>query len=95
MYVFNVLKPSIVARALFKRLFEPNFLDKIFLIPANSSTVRIELPAITPEPGADGRKISFAAPKRPLVGCGIEFELVNGTVMICFLPSVTPFPQAG
>jgi hypothetical protein len=37
-------------------------------MPANSNTVRIELPAITPDPGADGRKISLAAPKRPLVG---------------------------
>jgi len=39
----------------------------MFLIPASSSTVRIELPAITPQPGADGRKISFAAPNLPLV----------------------------
>ena len=54
-------------------------------MPANSNTVRIELPAITPDPGADGRKISLAAPKRPLVVGGIEFELVKGTVMICFL----------
>ena len=40
-----------VARALFRRLFDPNCFDKMFLIPASSSTVRIELPAITPEPG--------------------------------------------
>jgi len=63
-----VLRPSIVALALFNRLFEPNCLDKIFLIPASSSTVLIELPAITPEPGAEGRNTSFAAPNRPVVG---------------------------
>ena len=54
MYALNELRPSIVARALFNKLFEPNCLDKIFFIPASSKTVRIELPAITPEPGADG-----------------------------------------
>ena len=63
-------------------------------MPASSKTVRIELPAITPEPGADGRKINFAAPNRPFVGCGIEFELVNGIEIIRFLPSVTPFRTA-
>ena len=47
-------------------------------MPANSKTVRIELPAITPEPGADGRKISFAARNDHSL-CGIELELVNGT----------------
>ena len=73
LYDLSVLKPSIVARALFNKLFEPSCFDKIFLMPANSKTVRIELPAITPEPGAEGRKINFAAPKRPLVACGIEF----------------------
>merc|ERR1711966_92694 len=42
----------------------------------------------------EGRKTSLAAPNRPLVGCGIELELVKGTVIICFLPSVTPFRTA-
>ena len=54
----------------------------------------MELPAITPEPGADGRKNTFAAPKRAVVVCGIELELVNGTDIICFLPSVTPLRTA-
>ena len=54
-------------------------------MPASSKTVRIELPAITPEPGAEGRSTSFAAPNLPLVGCGIEFELVKGTLIMCFL----------
>ena len=56
--------------------------------------MRIELPAITPEPGADGLNTSLAAPNLPLVGCGIEFELVKGTLIMCFLPSVTPFRTA-
>ena len=57
-----------MARALLSKLFDPNCLDRMFLIPANSRTVRIELPAITPEPGAEGRKTSLAAPNLPLVG---------------------------
>jgi hypothetical protein len=68
LYDFNVLKPLIVALALFNKLLEPNCFDKMFLIPANSNTVRIELPAITPEPGAEGRNTSFAAPNLPFVG---------------------------
>ena len=79
-----MLKLSIVALALFNKLLEPSCLDNIFFTPASSKTVRIELPAITPEPGADGRSITFAAPKRPFDGCGIEFELVKGTEIICF-----------
>ena len=83
-----------MALALFNKLLEPNCFDKMFFTPANSNTVRMELPAITPEPGADGRNTSLAAPNRPLVGCGIELELVKGTEIICFLPSVTPFRTA-
>ena len=41
--------------------------DKIFFIPASSNTVRIDLPAITPDPGAEGLNISFAAPIYPVV----------------------------
>jgi len=37
-------------------------------MPANSNTVFIEPPAITPEPAAEGRKINFAAPKLPFIG---------------------------
>ena len=50
-----------------KRFFDPNCFERIFLTPANSNTVRIELPAITPDPGAEGLKISFAAPNRPFI----------------------------
>jgi hypothetical protein len=39
----------------------------MFLTPANSNTVRIELPAITPDPGAEGLKINLAAPNLPFV----------------------------
>ena len=90
LYERNVLKPLIVARALFNRLFEPNCFERIFLIPANSSTVRIELPAITPEPGAEGRRTSLAAPNLPFVGCGIEFAPVKGTEIIFFFPRDSP-----
>ena len=62
-----MLSPATVARALFNKLLEPNCFDRMFLTPANSNTVRIELPAITPEPGAEGHNTSLAAPKRPLV----------------------------
>jgi hypothetical protein len=77
-----------VARALFNKLFEPSCLDRIFLIPANSKTVLIELPAITPEPGAEGRNTSLAAPNLPFVGCGIELELVNGIEIIFYLSNL-------
>ena len=55
-------------------------------------TVRVAPPAITPLPGAEGRKIR-RAPKQPVVACGIEFAPVNGTVITCFLPSATAFLQ--
>ena len=71
-----------MALALFNKLFEPNRFDKIFSIPAISNTVRIELPAITPEPGAEGLNISFEALNLPIVECGIEFVLVKGTKII-------------
>lgn len=80
-----------VARALFSALFEPSCFDSMFFTPASSNTVRIELPAITPEPGAEGLRISFAAPKRPFVACGIVFELVNGTEIIFFYRPLLPF----
>ena len=76
-----------VARALFSKLFDPSCFDSIFFTPASSKTVRVAPPAITPLPGAEGRKIRRAAPKRPVVACGIEFAPVNGTVITCFLPS--------
>jgi len=39
----------------------------MFFIPASSRTTRVEPPAITPHPGAEGRKTNFAAPNLPVV----------------------------
>jgi hypothetical protein len=38
----------------------------MFLMPANSRTVRTAPPAITPVPGAAGRTNTFAPPATPL-----------------------------
>jgi hypothetical protein len=60
------------ARALFKGVLLPRRFAKTFLMPANSSTVRIEPPAITPVPGAAGRISTLAAPSQPVLMVGIE-----------------------
>ena len=73
-----------VALALFNKFFDPNCFDKIFFTPESSKTVLMELPAITPEPGAEGLKRTLAAPNFPTVLCGIEAEFVKGTSMIFF-----------
>ena len=56
-------------------------------MPANSKTVLIEPPAITPVPGAAGLISTFAAPSRPLDKVGIELFGVKGTLTRFFLPS--------
>ena len=40
------------------------------LTPAASSTARTGPPAITPVPGAAGRKRTLPAPQRPMISCG-------------------------
>ena len=75
-----------VAFALFKILFEPNCLAKIFFIPASSRTVRTDPPAITPVPGDAGRSIKLHAPYADFITCGIESLIVNGTLIKFFFP---------
>jgi hypothetical protein len=84
--VCSCFNPCKVALALFNKLFEPICFAKTFLIPAISKTVRIELPAITPEPGADGFIITLQAPYVPLTKCVIVSVFVIGIVIKFFLP---------
>ena len=63
-------------------------------MPANSKTVLIEPPAITPVPGAAGLISTLAAPSLPLDKVGIELFGVKGTLTRFFLPSETPFHTA-
>ena len=56
-------------------------------MPANSKTVLIEPPAITPVPGAAGLISTLAAPSLPLDKVGIELLGVKGTLTRFFLPS--------
>ena len=65
MCVLNWERATIAALALFKGVLLPNLLAKTFFIPANSKTVLIEPPAITPVPGAAGLINTFAAPSLP------------------------------
>ena len=73
-YLIKLVNPSIVALALFKRLLDPSCFAKIFLIPANSSTRRLEPPAITPDPGVEGFKIIVDAQNLPFVGYATELD---------------------
>ena len=65
--VCSLLRQSVAALALFNRLLEPNCFARIFLIPANSKTVRIEPPAITPVPGEAGFIMILHAPLSQIV----------------------------
>ena len=71
----------------------PNLLASTFLIPANSKTVRIDPPAITPVPGAAGRINTLAAPSLPLERVGIELFRVKGTRTKCFSHQQLLFEQ--
>ena len=64
-------RATIAALALFKGVLLPNLFAKTFFMPANSRTVLIEPPAITPVPGAAGLISTLAAPSRPLDKVGI------------------------
>ena len=65
--------------------FEPSCLARMFFIPANSNTILVDPPAITPDPVADGLNIIVAAPDLPCIGCGIDEYLVKGICIIFFL----------
>lgn len=91
MKVWSLLRQSVAALALFNRLLEPNCFARIFLTPASSKIVLTDPPAITPDPGAEGRIITLAAPARPSIMCGIELSFVNGTETIFLLPSEAAF----
>ena len=75
LWVLNWERATIAALALFKGVLLPNLLAKTFFIPANSNTVLIDPPAITPVPGAAGLIRTFAAPSLPLDRVGIELLL--------------------
>ena len=62
-------------------------------MPANSKTVLIEPPAITPVPGAAGLISTLAAPSLPLDKVGIELFGVNGTLTRFFSHLTLPFSQ--
>ena len=72
MCVLSWERATIAALALFKGVLLPNLLASTFFIPANSKTVLIEPPAITPVPGAAGRISTLAAPSLPKERVGIE-----------------------
>lgn len=76
--VIKLSKATMVARALFNKLSEPNCFAIIFLIPATSKTVRTAPPAITPEPSTPGFRIILHAPTSPIIGCGIVKDFVSG-----------------
>src|ERR671935_2545006 len=59
-------------------------------IPADSTTARMEPPAMTPVPADAGRRSTFAAPKSEAISCGMV-RSVSGTRMTCFFASSTPF----
>ena len=65
------------ARALLRGVLLPRRFAKTFLMPASSSTVRMDPPAITPVPGAAGRMRTLAAPSRPVDRVGIELWRVR------------------
>ena len=92
--VLNCERATIAALALFKGVLLPNLFAKTFFMPANSKTVLIEPPAITPVPGAAGLISTLAAPSLPIDKVGIELFGVNGTLTRFFLPSETPFLTA-
>ena len=63
-------------------------------MPANSKSVLIEPPAITPVPGAAGLISTLAAPSRPKDKVGIELLGVKGTLTRFFLASEPPYLTA-
>ena len=85
--VLNWERATIAALALFKGVLLPNLFAKTFFMPANSKTVLIEPPAITPVPGAAGLIRTLAATSRPKYKVGIELFGVKGTLTRFFLPS--------
>ena len=75
-------------------LFEPKLLVRMSRMPAASQTARTAAPAITPVPGLAGTRMTRAAPKCPMMVCGM---LVPCMAMVIMLrePSLTAFSTAG
>src|SRR5690348_11934720 len=72
---------------------EPSDLLSTSWMPAHSSTARTGPPAITPVPGAAGRRSTTPAAFSPWTGCGIV-PWTRGTLKKCFLASSTPLAIA-
>ena len=69
-------------------VLEPNDFDKIFEIPASSTTARTGPPAITPVPAGAGFKNTLPAPQTPVIWWGIVVSMI-GTLIKFFLASST------
>src|SRR6478609_8836457 len=74
-------------------LDEPSDLLSTSWIPAHSSTARTGPPAITPVPGAAGRRSTTPAAASPCTGCGMVLP-TRGTRKKLRLASSTPFEMA-
>ena len=88
--VLNSLKPLIVARTILIGEFDPSDLDRMFWIPASSTTARTGPPAITPVPSTAGFKNTRPPPWTPVISCGIVVFII-GTSTKLFLASSTAF----
>src|SRR3954454_14664997 len=74
-------------------LDEPSDFDRTSWTPAASSTARTGPPAMTPVPGAAGRRSTTPAAFSPCTGCGMV-PWMRGTLKKCFLASSTPLAIA-
>src|SRR5690606_10488476 len=72
---------------------EPSDLLSTSWIPAQSRTARTGPPAMTPVPGAAGRRKTTPAAASPVTACGIVFWII-GTRKKFFFASSTPFAIA-
>src|SRR5690348_9035468 len=84
---------STVAWTMLIWLDEPSDLLRTSWMPAHSSTARTGPPAITPVPGAAGRRSTTPAAFSPWTGCGIV-PWMRGTRKKCFFASSTPLAIA-
>ncbi len=83
-----------VAFTRFLGLVEPYALDSTSVMPANSSTGRTLLPAVTPVPGRAGTSTIELAPLVPLTTCGMVVPL-RFTLNIALRASLVAFSTDG
>src|SRR6187551_1353917 len=89
----SILRAATVACTMLIWFDEPSDLLSTSWMPAHSSTARTGPPAITPVPGAAGRRSTTPAAFSPWTGCGMV-PWMRGTLKKCFLASSTPLAIA-